>query len=256
MTLITLYGHRGAKGEAPENTVTGFLYAKAKGIRAFELDVRLSADDKLAVLHDATVDRTTNGSGAVSDLTSSELAALDARSDFADWPEPAGVPILDDILNLDDGELYLIEIKSDAPVRLTRVCELLRATLERYPVRERTVVTSFDPVALEIMGQLDPSQPRGYIGGHGGSDYLAQVMRLGCSQAHFSLQTGSAEDVLAAKEAALRVVGRPGNTVQDLDQLVSWGSDAITSDYPSAALAYFSRRGIPVEPAGRSEGSV
>ncbi len=139
--MITLYGHRGAKGEAPENTVTGFLYAKAKGIRAFELDVRLSADDKLAVLHDATVDRTTNGSGAVSDLTSSELAALDARSDFADWPEPAGVPILDDILDLDDGELYLIEIKSDAPVRLTRVCELLRATLERYPVRELSVVT-------------------------------------------------------------------------------------------------------------------
>ena len=61
---VILYGHRGARFEAPENTLTGFRHALRQGITAFEFDVHLSADDQLVVIHDATVDRTTNGTGA------------------------------------------------------------------------------------------------------------------------------------------------------------------------------------------------
>ena len=67
--MPTLYGHRGARGEAPENTLTGFAYAQRIGVTAFELDVRLSGDQELVVIHDPDVDRTTNGHGPVSGFT-------------------------------------------------------------------------------------------------------------------------------------------------------------------------------------------
>src|SRR5262245_48572737 len=89
-----IFGHRGAKGEAPENTLSGFSYARSVGVEAFELDVHLSADHELMVIHDATVDRTTNGNGPVAGFTAAELAALDARAGFAAWGVPVGVPRL------------------------------------------------------------------------------------------------------------------------------------------------------------------
>src|SRR5439155_21621382 len=76
---MLLFGHRGARGEAPENTLAGFAHARRAGVAAFELDVRPTADGRLAVIHDATVDRTTNATGAVSDFTAADLARLDAR---------------------------------------------------------------------------------------------------------------------------------------------------------------------------------
>ena len=161
---MILYGHRGARFEAPENTLTGFRHALRQGIRAFEFDVHLSADDRLVVIHDPTVDRTTNGSGAVADMTVAELARLDARSIFPDWPEPASVPtlteVLDTIAGADDME---IEIKTDRPDRLQRVAELVLAAIRRYDIAARATVTSFDPVALEAVARFEPKQRRGFI---------------------------------------------------------------------------------------------
>ncbi|MGB3329490.1 MAG: glycerophosphodiester phosphodiesterase family protein, partial [Thermomicrobiales bacterium] len=84
---ITLVGHRGAAFEAPENTLAGFRHAVDLGLRCVEFDIRLTADDQLAVIHDATVDRTTNGRGRVADHTMADLARLDARAIHDQWPE-------------------------------------------------------------------------------------------------------------------------------------------------------------------------
>src|SRR3981081_1036402 len=110
-----LYGHRGAKGEAPENTIEGCLYAWKLGMRGFELDVRLTADGDLAVIHDATVDRTTNGSGRVAELTIGELSLLDARGECAEWPAAVHVPTLREVLHAFGGKAALeIEVKADS----------------------------------------------------------------------------------------------------------------------------------------------
>src|SRR5690606_17261213 len=92
VTTMQILGHRGAKGEAPENTLAGFAYAKQIGLDAIELDVRLTKDDQVVIMHDPTVDRTTNGQGAVGELTFAELHALDARADFPEWPAACSVP--------------------------------------------------------------------------------------------------------------------------------------------------------------------
>ncbi|PKL11511.1 MAG: glycerophosphodiester phosphodiesterase, partial [Spirochaetae bacterium HGW-Spirochaetae-8] len=74
-----LFGHRGAAGEAPENTLVGFAHAfQVAHVRCFEFDVHLTKDRQLAIIHDASIDRTTNGKGFVADYTLQELKKLDA----------------------------------------------------------------------------------------------------------------------------------------------------------------------------------
>lgn len=218
---MIVFGHRGARGEAPENTLPGFTYARQAGVAAFELDVRLSADDQLVVIHDATVDRTTTATGPVAGFTAAELAALDARAAFPEWPTPAGVPRLADVLDAYAGTMrFAIEIKTDEPGRLERVGGLLAAAIGRYGLLGRVAVSSFDPLALEIVRRLAPDVPLG---------------------------RGSAEIVKEAQANGLRVVGWLGNTPEDLERLLAWGVDGITSDYPSRALAFLGQRGIATD---------
>ena len=105
--------HRGASGRAPENTHVAFAAALALGAEAIELDVQLSADGELVVIHDETLERTTDGTGPVGDRTAAELAALDAGSWFA--PEFRGerIPLLADVIaQLRDHVTLNVEIKS------------------------------------------------------------------------------------------------------------------------------------------------
>jgi glycerophosphoryl diester phosphodiesterase len=254
---VLVFGHRGARGEAPENTLPGFAYALRQGVLALELDVRLTADGRLAVVHDATVDRTTDASGSVATLTAAELARIDARAGHPDWPEPAPIPLLADVLASPAGRLRLaIEIKTDSPARLERVCAALAEQLRSRTDRPAeaaggarsggaVTVTSFDPTALELMRHLAPAIPRALIGAYDTPAFLETALRLGCRQADVPLARGSAGVVRQAQDRGLRVVGWPGNTEQDLDTLLEWGVDGITSDYPTRAIASLHARGVP-----------
>ena len=87
---MKIYGHRGAAGEAPENTLAGFLHAIEYGTQYVELDVQLSADGHLVVIHDSRVDRTTGIAGRVDQFTATELSKMDARQDCPPWPTKTG----------------------------------------------------------------------------------------------------------------------------------------------------------------------
>jgi glycerophosphoryl diester phosphodiesterase len=233
---MILFGHRGARNEAPENTLTGFRHALGAGITAFEFDVHLSADDQLVVIHDSTVDRTTNGSGAVAAMTVAELALLDARSIFPQWPEPAWVPTLTEVLDLiARAEHMELEIKTDRPDRLRRVGEQVLAAIRRYAIADRVTVTSFDPVALEAVARLAPQQPLGFIAKFETGDDLATALRLGATRCAIPIRTGSRERVQEAQAAGMRVTGWQGNTRDVVETLLAWGVDCITSDYPTLA---------------------
>ena len=241
---MIVFGHRGARGEAPENTLDGFAYAVDHGAVALELDVRLTADERLAVIHDATVDRTTNATGPVASFTAAQLAGLDARAAHPTWPRPVGVPLLEQVLDAYATPIRLaVEIKTDAPDRLEHVCAALVTLLDAYRPRAVTV-TSFDPVALEIMRRLAPAVPRAFIGAYDTPAFLETALRLECRQADIQLSRGSAEVVKQAQAAGLRVVGWQGNTDEHLHALLEWGVNGITSDYPAHAIAFLGERGV------------
>jgi glycerophosphoryl diester phosphodiesterase len=165
MTLVV--AHRGASGQAPENTMESFRLGAEAGADAIELDVHLTQDGQLAVIHDDTVDRTTDGTGAVADMTLKDLRGLDAGARFAtpDGSTPfAGkgltIPTLDEVLEwLPDDLGLVVEIKARAAV--PRVVEALR----EQPVRRdgRANVISFDEAAIDEAHALDPELPTGYL---------------------------------------------------------------------------------------------
>src|SRR5262245_3399321 len=109
-----VFAHRGGALLAPENTMAAFARAHALGVDGFELDVRLSRDGEVMVIHDASVDRTTNGSGRVSAMAAAELSALDAGCRFKDSGSRVGereetrIPLLRDVLVRFPDELLII----------------------------------------------------------------------------------------------------------------------------------------------------
>lgn len=249
---MLIHGHRGARFEAPENTIPGFRYAVELGLRAIEFDIHLTRDEQLVIIHDATVDRTTNGRGAVADLTFAEIRALDARSIFPEWPEPCIVPTFSEVMDVvGHFESVEIEIKTDLPERLDRVVPMVLAELERRDFPAGAVITSFNTYALELVQRLRPEQPRGYIGAWDSPEFLETAARLGATRAGIPNKTGSAEIVRAAQDQGITVTGWPCNTREEFDILMSWNVDFLCSDAPTTILGFLDQReaGVP-SPAG------
>jgi glycerophosphoryl diester phosphodiesterase len=241
-----LFGHRGAAYEAPENTLAGFSYAWEIGVRAFELDVRLSADQQLVILHDESLQRTAGVARKVGELTAAQLAELPAAGLFPGWHTKAAVPLLEDVLKTfaQQTKSWEIEIKSDSPEHLEILCPRLVDQIERFEIASRAVVTSFDPLALEIMRRIAPDLRRGFISHYDQPEHLETALRLGCCRACIPLHFSHKATVQAAHAAGLSVTGWQGDSVEMLETLLDWDVDAITSNRPSLALDFLRQRGL------------
>ena len=165
MTLVV--AHRGASVQAPENTMEAFRLAVEAGADAIELDIHLSQDGQLAVIHDDTVDRTTDGAGAVAGFSMDGLRRFDAGARFNDAAggtpfagKGLRIPSLPEVLEWLPEDLGLVvEIKARGAV--PAVVEALRS----HPVREqgRASVISFDEAAINEAHALDPELATGYL---------------------------------------------------------------------------------------------
>lgn len=151
-----IFAHRGARRAAPENTLPAFAAALEMGVDGIELDVHLTADGELVVIHDFHVDHTTDGSGAVAQLCAADVCRLDAGSHFA--PAFAGVPVprLTEVLDLvGDRCLLNIEIKS-MDVYARDASDGVAALIRQRNLYDQVLVSSFNPITLVKLRQLDP----------------------------------------------------------------------------------------------------
>ncbi len=147
--------HRGFSGRAPENTLAAIREAIAIGADMAEIDVTLTADERVVVIHDETLDRTTNGVGKVADHGFDEIRSLDAGSWFA--PQFAGekVPTLDEILDTTNGRILLnVEIKSEAVDR--GISDKVATVIKERGMADQVIVSSFSPTALEQIHAVAP----------------------------------------------------------------------------------------------------
>jgi len=147
--------HRGFSGRAPENTLAAIREAIAIGADMAEIDVTLTADERVVVIHDETLDRTTNGAGKVADQSFDEIRSLDAGSWFA--PQFAGekVPTLDEILDTTNGRILLnVEIKSEAVDR--GISDKVATAIKERGMADQVIVSSFSPTALEQIHSVAP----------------------------------------------------------------------------------------------------
>ena len=179
LSPVMVIAHRGASAYAPENTRAAFDLAVRMGLRHIELDVSLTADGQVAVIHDATVERTTNGSGFVAKYTLRELQHLDAGFWFA--PEFAGEPIpaYHDLLACYKSRVHLhTELKGRSLELAWRVVDLVR----EHGMEKQVTITSFQWEFLDAVGSCAPELERGWLLREISQTLLTRARAMGISQ--------------------------------------------------------------------------
>ena len=235
-----VFAHRGAKVVAPENTIPAFEQAVALGAHGVELDVQCSKDGVLVVMHNYTVDETTNGHGRVADHTAAQLSKLDAGSHFNAKFANVGVPTLEEVLAVTVGKLKLnIEIKSQDPMG-GREVEPLVEMIQANNLYEDVIVSCFNPVTLIKVRNVDPQIALGllYWGQHLPAYlreiWLSPILRPEAFHPHHTLVDEEYMTWANAVPAAINTW-----TVNDPDEarrLAALGVNIIISDVPDVIL--------------------
>ena len=228
--------HRGAGKLAPENTLAAFRLGAHYGYRMFECDVKLSADKVPFLLHDATLDRTTNGQGIAGQLSWAELSRLDAGS----WHSRAyaGEPIasLDAVARycLGNGFALNIEIKpTPGAESLTGalVADAAARLWAQAPVGAMApLLTSFSPDALEAAQTAQPQLRRGLLLEQLWTGWLETALRLGCVAVVCNQALWDESSVRQARSAGLRMSSYTVNDEWAAERLLALGTDAIITD--------------------------
>jgi len=233
-----IYAHRGASALAPENTLAAFLLALQAGADGIELDVMLSRDKELVVIHDSTVDRTTDGTGKVSDLPLSALRELDAGTRFGEEFRGEKLPTLAEVFETVGGKMRInVELKNYAHP-LDDLTSRVIALTERFHLADSVLLSSFNPINLRKARRQNRNIRRGLLVSPGDRLMLGAGGRLFPYHALHPYY----EDVTPEMAADLRARGKQLNTwtvddPQALLRLHSIGVDGIISNNPAAARA-------------------
>ncbi|MEE2732746.1 MAG: glycerophosphodiester phosphodiesterase [Pseudomonadota bacterium] len=236
---MILIGHRGARKEAPENTLGGFRHLRQLGINHVELDVRLSKDRQLMVLHDTTVNRTTKDKGSVLDYTAAELEQMDATIPLPNWPETTGVPRLAAVLDeWPELKSIQLEVKTAAPEILLQIGHGLVDLIQQYHLHATAIITSSDQNLLAIMQRLAPAIKRGFVAERFTRDPIAVCLNHHCSHLVINHHRCSPELIAHAHALELEVSTWTVNEVNAARRLQHWGVDSIITDVPSTLLRH------------------
>ena len=239
MDIPRIIGHRGAAGHAPENTLAAIRTAARLGVRWVEFDVHISADRVPVLLHDDTLDRTTDGEGAVDARTADGLAGLDAGTWFSEAFSGEPLPTLEQALQLlaSLGLGANVEIKPSPGRESETGSVVARLLREQWPTAlPPPLIASFKTEALAAARATAPQFARALLVRKIADDWARDMRALDCTALHCSHRRLSAGDVEQVRRA-----GYPLNvfTVNDRalgERLFSWGAGALISDYPDRLL--------------------
>ena len=234
-SALMVIAHRGASSYAPENTLAAFDLALEMGARDIELDVDFTSDGHIVVIHDDTVDRTTNGSGPVTSHTLAALRGFDAGSWFG--PQFAGerIPTFDEVLARYKGRAHIhTEIKGRSPSLSRRTADLIR----RHGMEGEVTITSFQKVRLEEMRAYAPEFPMGWLVREVSDPIIEQAHAMGVTQ--FCPRADLVTPELVRRLHAEGFVARAwGVTTEELmQQVVQAGADGMTVNFPDKLIAY------------------
>lgn len=249
--------HRGYSATHPENTLLAFERALEAGVEQIELDVALTKDQHVVVIHDETLERTTNGQGLVSEHTLAELAHLDAGS----WKDSAyqdqHIPTLEEVLERVSGQAWLnIEIKmhQHAPDWITKLTEKTLKLIRAHRAESWVVLASFDLRPLQLIRASAPDLKTMLIDWSDPmvSDGLEQAIKHGLYSwtPHHSFINKSR--VMRAEQAGL-VVQVDSEAHPRIVEWAGWGIRGVSADNPEALAAFLKQSGVC---RGRAQCSV
>lgn len=222
MSFLTL-GHRGVMGVEPENTLRSFVRAEASGMDAIELDLHLSKDGALVVMHDVDVDRTTDGSGPIAARTLAELRELDAG-------QGERIPVFEEVLEAVSSPLQA-EIKDVAAARA------LADVIRERDLVGRVEVSSFHDEAVTEIARLVPGVRTVLIASRWGADVVDRAKAAGAATLALNIRRLTLEVVEQAHSEGVKVIGWVVNTQDHLRLARALGLDGATTDFPEIRRA-------------------
>lgn len=238
--------HRGASEAAPENTLPAIAEAVRAGADYVEIDIRMSSDGVPVVIHDSTVDRTTDGTGSVSTLTAAEILALDAGSWFSEEYAGTRIPTLEQALGLVSGAdmSIVIEYKGRwSPEAVRTTVDLLTAAALGAPV----IVQSFDEKTVANIATVAPNLFVGLLTDRLDASIVATAQRIGADAVNPKSTTARGLD--RAHAANLRVFVWTRDADEDWESLTAMGVDGIITNTPQALTEWIGQRGSSDQPA-------
>jgi glycerophosphoryl diester phosphodiesterase len=234
--LVLVIAHRGASGHAPENTLAAFRKAVAQGATFIETDLQLSRDARFVAIHDATVDRTTGGRGAVHDLTLAELRRLDAGSWFGSEFAGERIPTLEEIFDFSKKHdvVFYLELK---PSGSWGGEHALIGSLRESGEIPRTVVISFDADILDALRKIEPTLMTGVLYDGQIQKPIERAIEVGARQLAVRGDLVTPALLAEARKKDLQVVCWTVNHPAHMRLLIDAGVDGIMSDYPDRLVA-------------------
>lgn len=240
MTL--LYGHRGAKGEAPENTLASFQRCLEHGVRRCELDLHLSSDGQLVVIHDPGLKRTTGRRGKVAAYSAEQLSSFDARSAGPEWPRPCPIPTLAQLFETCDFEHWQLEVKSASRERAVRLVKAIDGLTREHGLQHKVTVTSSSRKVLKALQEHAPHLDRGLVAEYAWLEPLKVASHYGCSLLALNWTLCTESRIARAHQQGLHVSVWTVNEPALMRRLANLGVDSLITDFPGLASATLAGR--------------
>lgn len=236
--MTRIIGHRGARNEAPENTIPSFTIAQNNGCVAFELDVRLSRDFQLMVFHDKTLGRTTEHLGCLSDFDASDLNRMDARGKHL-WPSPCVIPSLEQVFSAVPKTIdWQLEVKPSSSFKMQILARKLDQFIAHHQHSDvRITVTSSSEWFLKEIKQINPKTKTGLVAEYIGEGSIKKCQSLACNLLVLNHKLCNEKTLQDARDAGLEVSVWTVNDLPRMKELSSMGVESIITDIPTRALS-------------------
>lgn len=228
-----IVAHRGASGEAPENTISSFSLALQQGADAVEFDIHQTADGKLIVMHDESLERTTNGQGMILETKLSELKGLDAGAWYSPKFKGEKIPLLEEAIGFVASRGFaLVEVKhgSDIYPDIENNIAALMSSAPQW--KRKTVFISFDPFILTRLREIDTDLNTGLLTADPPDEYIdvAQESNIQCFLPRWE----------RLKEDSVHILHEHGYSVhpwvmdrkEDVEKVLTMKPDSVSSNYP------------------------
>ncbi|GAA2430041.1 glycerophosphodiester phosphodiesterase [Streptomyces glaucus] len=220
---LLIIGHRGVMGVEPENTLRSFVAAERAGLDVVELDLHLSKDGALVVMHDAEVDRTTDGTGAIAEKTLAELRALDAG-------KGERIPVFEEVLDA-------VSVPLQAEIKDVAAARALAEVMHARNLADRVEVSSFHDAAIAEITRLVPGVRTALVAGRYGPEVVDRAIEAGARTVCLNIRRLTLEVVEYARKAGLGIIGWVVNTQDHLRLVRALELDGATTDYPGIERA-------------------
>lgn len=237
---MKVYAHRGCSGRYPENTMLAFQKAYETGCYGIELDVQMTKDGELVIIHDESVDRTTDGTGWVRDFTLADLRKLNAAKLHSKEGDFQAIPTFDEYCAWAQDKPLVTNIELKTSVfYYTGIEDKTLDMVKKYHLEERVVFSSFNHLSVIRIKQLAPEIPCGALVEHCGLGNAGAYCKLyGFEYFHPGYKALDDAAVAECKEHGIGLNVWTVNDMGDLEQLYEWGAESAITNYPEVALAW------------------